>query len=143
MALDFNTCVEFILSSEGGYVNDPSDPGGETKFGISKRAYPNVDIKNLTVDGAKAIYKKDYWDAINGDCLDPDMACAAFDTAVNMGVGRARGWLAIPNIDLDSFLKERTDYYSGIVASKPTQAKYLRGWLNRIASLRLFIQQHQ
>jgi lysozyme family protein len=58
---DFEQAVEFVLGHEGGYSNDPNDPGGETNFGISKRAYPNVDIKNLTRDGAKEIYLHDFW----------------------------------------------------------------------------------
>lgn len=57
----FDKCVEFVLASEGGYVNDKYDAGGETKFGISKRAYPDLDIINLTIEQAKDIYYKDYW----------------------------------------------------------------------------------
>ena len=55
-----------------GYVNDPKDPGGETNYGISKRAYPDVDIKNLTEDGAKDIYKRDYWDKNKCEDLSED-----------------------------------------------------------------------
>ncbi|MFS4437859.1 glycoside hydrolase family 108 protein [Paracoccaceae bacterium GXU_MW_L88] len=74
---------------EGGYVNDPRDPGGETNHGISKRAYPKLNIRDLTKDDAIAIYKRDYWDAINGDELaeiSREVALAAFDGAVNQGV---------------------------------------------------------
>lgn len=59
--VSFDTAIEYVLQNEGGYVNDPADPGGETNFGISKRSYPNVDIRNLTRDGAKAIYLRDFW----------------------------------------------------------------------------------
>jgi lysozyme family protein len=58
---DFDQAVEFVLGHEGGYSNDPNDPGGETNFGISKRSYPDVDIKNLTREGAKEIYRRDFW----------------------------------------------------------------------------------
>ena len=58
----FNEIIEVVLEHEGGYVNDPTDLGGETNFGITKRFYPDVDIKNLTKEGAKEIYKRDYWD---------------------------------------------------------------------------------
>lgn len=75
-----------VLASEGGYVNDPHDPGGETNFGISKRAYPDVDIANLTVDQAREIYVRDYWRAIRGDELPPAVALVTFDAAVNMGI---------------------------------------------------------
>lgn len=82
----FLKAVARVLKSEGGYVNDPHDPGGETKFGISKRSYPSVDIKNLTEDGARAIYERDYWQAVRGDVLPPAVACVVFDSAVNQGV---------------------------------------------------------
>jgi lysozyme family protein len=59
----FNAAVAVILQHEGGaqYTNDPRDPGGATKYGISKRSHPDVDVVNLTEDGAKAIYYSDYW----------------------------------------------------------------------------------
>jgi len=62
MLVNFDEIIEVVLHHEGGYVNDPKDPGGETNFGIAKRSHPDVDIKNLTKDGAKEIYKEHYWD---------------------------------------------------------------------------------
>ena len=62
MADRFPAFINRILGHEGGYVNDPQDPGGETNWGISKRSYPGEDIKNLTLDQAAAIYRRDYWD---------------------------------------------------------------------------------
>lgn len=62
MSENFEKAVAFVLRHEGGYTNDNRDPGGETKFGISKRAYPSLDIKNLTEEQAKVIYRRDYWD---------------------------------------------------------------------------------
>lgn len=58
---DFLTVFDRIIKTEGGYINDPRDPGGETKFGISKKQYPDLDIQNLTREQAKAIYYNDYW----------------------------------------------------------------------------------
>ena len=58
----FEDCIDKVLEHEGGYVNDPNDLGGETNFGVSKKAYPDLDIKNLTRDEAKEIYRKDYWE---------------------------------------------------------------------------------
>lgn len=81
--------ISRIMSFEGGYVNDPKDSGGETKFGISKRAYPKVDIKSLTVQTATEIYKRDYWNKIRGDELHPAVAFVIMDTAVNSGVSRS------------------------------------------------------
>uniref|UniRef100_UPI0039E582BF glycosyl hydrolase 108 family protein n=1 Tax=Klebsiella pneumoniae TaxID=573 RepID=UPI0039E582BF len=62
----FDDLIGRVLGHEGGYVNDPRDPGGETQFGISKRAYPNVDIKGLTRETAISIYKRDFWDRVQG-----------------------------------------------------------------------------
>lgn len=89
----FEDAVALVLRHEGGYANDPSDPGGETNFGISKRAYPNLDIRTLTVADATAIYRRDYWDAIQGDSLPYPLAVVTFDAAVNSGVGQAAKWL--------------------------------------------------
>lgn len=86
----FKRIIEIILKNEGGYVWNPDDPGGETKYGISKRQYPDLDIKSLTIDQAKQIYIKDYWWKINGDKINDDkIALQIFDFAVNSGVKRA------------------------------------------------------
>jgi lysozyme family protein len=85
----FDQCFDKLIAHEGGYSNDAKDPGGETNFGISKRAYPQVDIKNLTRDAAKAIYKRDYWDRAQCDKLPPTLAYLLFDAAVNSGIGQA------------------------------------------------------
>ena len=87
--MSFSSVVKMILIHEGGYVNHPSDPGGETKYGISKRAYPDVDIAELTKDDAADLYKRDYWDRIKGDDLPVGVACAVMDYAVNSGISRA------------------------------------------------------
>lgn len=84
-SLGFNDAVEIILSHEGGYVNDPKDAGGETKYGISKRAYPHLDIKNITREQAKEIYFKDYWKAMKCDLLPFPVALSVFDFGVNSG----------------------------------------------------------
>lgn len=133
---DFGSAVSFVLAQEGGYVNDPADPGGETKYGISKRSYPYLDIASLTVDQAKAIYYTDYWEASGADRLPMPLALVVFDTAVNTGVGHAQDWLALSNGDVDQFLAFRTSYYQTLAVQHPTLAKYLNGWLNRIAALR-------
>lgn len=84
--MNFDTAFDRLMGNEGGYVNLPSDPGGETNWGISKRSYPNVDIKNLTRDQAKAIYLRDFWLIIDAD---PAIKFQVFDFAVNSGVSTA------------------------------------------------------
>ena len=87
---DFDEAIDIILHHEGGYVNDPDDPGGETNYGITKRDFPHLDIKNLTVQQAKEIYKDKYWNAVRGDRIsNQEIANQMFDFAVNAGVNRA------------------------------------------------------
>lgn len=126
---NFETALAFVLKHEGGYVNDPQDPGGETKYGISKRAYPNLDIKGLTEDGAKAIYRRDYWDRSGSEALGA-LGLIHFDTAVNMGVGMAKALFQAAS-GLEDYALLRIERYLAIVKAKPAQAKYLHGWVRR------------
>ena len=87
--MSFDVSIARLLDNEGGYVNDPADPGGETKFGISKRSYPNVDIANLTREGAANIYRRDFWNPIGADALPAPLQFQLLDFAVNCGVGTA------------------------------------------------------
>jgi len=91
MTTNFLRAFKEIISIEGGYTNNIHDRGGETKYGISKRAYPNLDIKNLTLDKAKQIYYNDYWFDIKLDYIDNyNIQLELFDTAVNMGQYKAQ-----------------------------------------------------
>ena len=87
--LIWNKAFDLLMENEGGYVNDPDDPGGETKFGICKRSYPNEDISNLTIDRAKEIYRRDFWLKAKCDKYPDALSVAVFDYAVNSGVKRA------------------------------------------------------
>lgn len=89
MSASFDKAFAAIVGVEGGYVNNPTDPGGETKFGISKRAYPKVDIKNLTMAQAKDIYANDYWVPVRGDDMPWPLSLFLFDAAVNQGIDAA------------------------------------------------------
>ncbi|MBE2218031.1 MAG: peptidoglycan-binding protein [Ignavibacteria bacterium] len=134
----FETCVNFVLESEGGFVNDKYDAGGATKYGISSAAYPKLDIKNLTLEAAKEIYRKDYWDKCGCGELPPGIDLVVFDTAVNMGCSRAKGWLEqTENVNI--YLSLRELKYGAIVDAKPSQKKFLKGWLNRIKKIKSFL----
>lgn len=87
--MTFDEAFARTIGHEGGYVNDPRDPGGETKYGISKRAYPALNIATLTLDDARAIYLRDYWQAAGCPMAPEAIRADLFDTAVNAGVGRA------------------------------------------------------
>lgn len=91
----FDLAMMFVLEQEGGYTNDAEDPGGETNFGICKRSYPNLDIPNLTLDRAKDIYRRDYWERARCDDLPGGVAVMQFDCAVNQGVGAAAKFLQL------------------------------------------------
>jgi lysozyme family protein len=87
--MGFETCIARVLGNEGGYVNDPADPGGETQWGISKRAYPMLDIKSLSRNSAIAIYRRDFWERISADKLPPLLQFQVLDFAVNCGIETA------------------------------------------------------
>ena len=89
MLVSFDEIIEVTLHHEGGYVHDPKDLGGETNYGIAKRFYPDVDIKNLTESEAKDIYKKDYWDKNKVEELSEELRHIFFDMCVNQGRGTA------------------------------------------------------
>lgn len=87
--MDFEQSFIRVNGVEQGYVNDPKDPGGETKYGISKRSYPDEDIAQLTLDRAKFLYKRDFWDKLNADKLCESVAYQLFDFAINSGIETA------------------------------------------------------
>ena len=87
--MNFDQAFKLLIGHEGGYVNHPEDPGGETKFGISKRSYPGEDILGMTLARAKLIYKRDYWGPAGCDAVAPAAKFDLFDTAVNSGVRAA------------------------------------------------------
>lgn len=87
--MQFDEAFTRLIGHEGGYVNDPRDPGGETRYGISKRAYPGEDIANLTLARAKAIYLRDYWGPAGCDTVPDSIRFDLFDMAVNSGVSAA------------------------------------------------------
>ena len=97
MQANYDKCLETILHHEGGYVNHPKDPGGETNLGVTKRVYEEFggtkDMKDLTVEDVAPIYKKGYWDKMKGDDLPTGLDLCVFDFGVNAGPGRAAKYL--------------------------------------------------
>lgn len=87
--MNFDQAFDRLIGNEGGYSNDPQDPGGETNWGISKRSYPDLDIKNLTREQAKEVYRRDFWQRASMDEYDPAIAFQVFDFAVNSGIETA------------------------------------------------------
>lgn len=128
---DFDRVMEFILGWEGGYVNNPADPGGETNWGITKRSYPDLDIRNLTRDQALEIYRRDYWTPSGADALPWPACLYVMDTAVLHGVGTARQWWLDARGDRDKFLAVRLRSYTQMQHWHAFGA----GWVRRVADL--------
>ena len=152
--MDYKEIIKITLHHEGGYVNDPKDLGGETKYGITKRFYPDVDIKNLTIEQAVEIYKKDYWDKNKVESLPQNLWHIYFDMCVNMGkrtavkvlqraaVNKGRdievdGGLgpmtigALKGVELDRVRAFRVKYYVDLITARPEQEKFYLGWFRR------------
>lgn len=87
--MTFDQAFDRLIGHEGGYSNHGSDPGGETKYGISKRSYPHVDIARLTEEDARRIYRRDFWERARADDYDGAIGFQLFDAAVNSGIGNA------------------------------------------------------
>jgi lysozyme family protein len=140
-----------LIDFEGSvFENDPDDAGGATKFGIDQRSHPGEDIQHLTLDRAREIYWNDYWLPVHGDEMPKGVGEVMFDIAVNNGRGRAIKWAqetsgatadgvlgpktiaainAFGTNMARTLIERREDFYRSI--AKGSQAKYLRGWLNR------------
>lgn len=147
MKKNYNDCLTRLLKDEGGYSNDPSDRGGATNFGITIADYRKyvksnanpLDVKNMTVDQAKTIYKSKYWDALKGDSLPSGVDYTCFDYGVNSGLGRPRKALqkfkSLQGTKLiDAINDERTAFLQAIGVGK--NAKFLKGWLARVNRVR-------
>lgn len=158
----FDLLIGVVLQHEGGYVHNKADPGGETKFGISKRSYPGVDIANLTKQQASDIYYRDWWIPLQLDQIQDDaIAVKILDTCVNVGsragvkilqkalrnVGEGvevdgiigRQTIAAANrADADDLLRHmqrlQAEYYQRLIQRNPKLKQFERGWINRAYS---------
>ena len=154
MKTNFDACLGEVLSHEGGYVNHPSDPGGETNMGISKRSYPNENIKGMTRARAAEIYRRDYWSPVRGDDLPAGLDLVAFDPAVNSGVSRGAKWLqqalgvaadgkigpatvaAAHKADPFAVIDRACDLRLAWLRTLPTWKTFGKGWSRRVESIR-------
>ena len=157
--MSFSKVIEMVLEHEGGYVNHPSDPGGETKYGISKRAYPDVDIAELTEEDAEEIYFNDYWSRIKGEELPAGVACVVMDYAVNSGISRASKalqsvcgiangdgiigpaslnavWVTVKNTTEEDVINAVTEQRQGFIRALSIYDTFGKGWERRIEETR-------
>lgn len=168
MKENWQASFEHVLKSEGGYVNDPHDHGGETNLGVTKKAWAEYlgrpiadgEMKALTPDVVNPFYKKQYWDKCHCDELPTGLDYAVFDFAVNAGPGRAAKFLqravgvvddgaigpgtmkavaaADPKHALEQFSAAKEAFYKGLVDRDPSQQKFIKGWLARVDSVEKF-----
>jgi len=162
----YTTALRFVLRWEGGFVDDPDDRGGRTNKGVTQGVYtkwlanqgqPDKDVLNISDNEVSAIYERNYWQRAKCDKLKDSLDMAQFDTAINMGVNRAIKVLqqavgadvdgrfgpntqkACDNCDVGTALIEYCRIREGLYrrfATAPRQAKFLKGWMNRLNDLR-------
>ena len=162
----FEDCLTRILKHEGGYVNDPLDSGGRTNLGVTQKVWEEfvghpvteADMKALIPQKIAPMYKLKYWNPSYCEVLPKGLDYVVFDFAVNAGTGRSVKTLqqaigcvadgvigpktmaaindANPKDLIAKFSDARADFYQGIVARKPDQARFIKGWLNRVEESR-------
>jgi lysozyme family protein len=168
MSAAFDASLPFVLRWEGGYVNHPNDPGGATNKGVTQKVYDSWrsrqgleprDVRAIEDAEVRAIYEQDYWLPPHCDALERQLDLVQFDTAVNMGVGRAVRLLqASINCDVDgqfgpatmaaatacdvsqtasTYCARRERFYRALADANPRMRFFLKGWLNRLNALRL------
>jgi lysozyme family protein len=158
MKENFDECLAHVLESEGGYVNNPADPGGETNLGVTRRVWQDWvkrelfddEMRHLTPELVAPLYKAKYWDAVHGDDLPAGLDLCVFDCAVNAGVSRAVRFVqhsvgAVedgvmghdtmdlikaknPTATIADFCAQRELHYKSL----PTFATFGKGWMARL-----------
>jgi lysozyme family protein len=138
-------CIDWVMRREGGLADDPHDRGGLTNYGISSRAHPGLDVRNLTREQAAGIYERDYWTPLGCEGREEPLALALLDFGVHSGVERATATLhtlegaagiALGPVDLAmEVIRRRAYLLVSIALATPGQEDFLAGWMRRIACL--------
>lgn len=137
---NFLACLDFTLgwecgrnkdgSLKDGYVANPYDPGGETKYGISRQRYPDLNIKELTLPQAVELYRRDYWEEFGCDRAEMPLAFCVFDIYVNHSIPTAK-MLLRDGADWRTVITRRKRFRADRVKFDGSQARFLKGWLAR------------
>jgi len=161
MNSNFEAALAHVLKSEGGYVNNPADPGGMTNLGCTKAVWEEfvghpvseADMRGLTPADVAPLYKRKYWDKISGDLLPSGLDYTVFDAAINSGPGRAAKWLqevagvaadgaigpatlaAVNAKPVQDMIAQYNDKRLQFLESLPTWATFGKGWGARVASV--------
>ena len=161
MNSNFQTALNHVLQSEGGFVNNSKDPGGMTNLGCTKAVWEEfvghpvseADMRALTPASVAPLYKRKYWDKVSGDDLPSGLDYAVFDAAINSGPGRAAKWLqevvgvtadgsigkgtltAVAAQNTQKLIAQYNDKRLQFLESLPTFSTFGKGWSNRISSV--------
>ena len=162
MNRNWDKAFDSVIVHEGGYVDNPKDPGGATNWGCTKAVWEQFvghevtkdDIKTLTKEDVKPLYKKRYWDAIHGDALPSGLDYCIFDCAINSGVGRASKFIqqivgvpsdgaignntitAISQINPVTLITEFSDKRQAFLEGLETFSTFGKGWTRRVQEVR-------
>lgn len=144
--MSFESALAIVLANEGGFSNNPADPGGRTMKGITQRSYDawlvkqgkveSQDVKDISDADVATIYRTEYWNRARCDVLKEPLATFHFDAAVNHGTNQAVAFLSESRGDPEMYLKCREDFYRRLVQKRPTMQVFMRGWLKRVEGLR-------
>ena len=161
MNSNFKAALAHVLSSEGGFVNHPKDPGGMTNLGCTKNTWEEyvghpvseADMRALTPELVAPLYKRKYWDKVAGDDLPSGLDYAVFDAAINSGPGRAAKWLqevvgvtadgaigkgtlaAVASMDTQKLIAQYNDKRLQFLEGLPTFATFGKGWSRRVSEV--------
>jgi len=163
MNRNWDKCFDLVIVNEGGYVDNPADPGGATNWGCTKAVWEQYighevskeDIRNLTKEDVKPLYKRNYWDAIHGDALPSGLDYCLFDCAINSGVGRATKFIqeivgvfadgaignntvtAINQMNTVTMINEFSDKRQAFLETLKTFPVFGKGWTKRVTEVRI------
>ncbi len=137
--MNVEALLDDLIRREGGFVDDPQDLGGATKYGITQAtlaAYrghqvTKDDVRGLSDTEARDIYRTNYVRPFDAYSHDPDLYGLLVDSAVQHGVSRVKGWVT-QGSTYASLLRRRIEFYGEIITARPANAKFARGWMRRI-----------
>ena len=162
MNRNWNKSFDLVIVNEGGYVDNKLDPGGATNWGCTQAVWEGYighkvsvdDMKALTKEDVKPLYKKRYWDAIHGDAIPSGLDYCIFDCAINSGVGRAAKFIqeivgvfadgaignntvsAITQLNPITAINEFCDKRQAFLESLKTFPVFGKGWSKRVSEVR-------
>lgn len=158
---DYERALQFSLQWEGGFSDDPDDPGGATMRGVTQGVYdayrkrkklPRQSVRHLAESELQEIYREQYWKPVGCDHLQWPLNAALFDAAINTGVGQARKLLARtagensihslnPKAAAFDLAVHRMAFYEALVKRRPVLRKFLNGWRSRVRALKVLCEE--